>query len=418
MSATFRYRLAALIGNVLEHYDGVLFALLAPFIAPLFFDTDPVQSLILTYAILPLGRLIRPAGALFFGWIGDHWGRKEALSFSLLGMGLATLAIGCLPTKESVGSFAPLFLALGRMVQSFFAAGETSGGAIFVLELSEKKKSFISSLFESSTVFGLVIASFLVMLMAHFDGVESYWRTLFWGGGATAFFALFLRMKGQEENNSFTPPAVKTSLWPLLFENKKVLIRLILASGFSYTTYAIPFTFLNGFIPMVTSYTAADLMKVNTILLIFDMLLLPVFGLISERFGKEHVMRLAAGISLAVSVPLFWFLNETIALFIPFLIVILGVAFSATYSAWALEQVPRHRYTLISFGYTLGSQLIGAPASFLCLLLYQQTGWMIAPGLYLAFASAGALFALSVSVVETNRTSAKIGDMQSAPSQS
>lgn len=395
MSASYRFRIAAILGNILEHYDSALFALLAPFIAPLFFDnSDPVKSLILTYAILPLGRLVRPFGSLFFGWIGDRWGRKEALSISLFGMAIVTVSIGCLPTVEQIGPISPVFLAIGRMWQSLFAAGESSGGAIFVLEHTEqKKRSLISGFFESSTVLGILLASFLVMLMAHFNGVETYWRFLFWGGGITAFFALFLRLKGKE-GTEFTP-AVKAPLLPLLFEHRKVLFRLILASGFSYTTYSIAFTFMNGFIPMVTSYTAADFMKVNTALLILDMLLLPCFGYLSTRFGKEKVMRSAAFASLIGAIPLFFFLNGTTALFAPLFVVVLGVAFSASYSAWALEQVPVHRYTLISLGYTLGSQWIRAPASFLCLLLYQQTGWTFAPGLYLAVVAFGAIFALS-----------------------
>ncbi len=82
MPILFRHRLAAMIGNILEHYDNVLFGLLVPFIAPLFFPhSDPLTALILTYGMLPLGILMRPLGSLFFGWMGDRWGRTRALFF-------------------------------------------------------------------------------------------------------------------------------------------------------------------------------------------------------------------------------------------------------------------------------------------------------------------------------------------------
>src|SRR5260221_48414 len=110
-----RYRIAGMMGHLLEHYDRALFGLLAPFIAPLFFEaSDPITALILAYGMIPLGYLIRPLGAWFFGWIGDSIGRKEALFCSLLGMAIVTLAIGCLPAYKEVGGFSALLLAICR----------------------------------------------------------------------------------------------------------------------------------------------------------------------------------------------------------------------------------------------------------------------------------------------------------------
>ena len=138
MTRQFRDRLIAMVGNILEHYDHALFGLLAPFLAPLFFEEkDPLTALILTYGMLPFGILMRPLGSLFFGWIGDLFGRTRALFFSLLGMAAVTFAMGCLPTHVEVGYLAPLLLALGRILQNFFAAGESVGGAIYVLERTD-----------------------------------------------------------------------------------------------------------------------------------------------------------------------------------------------------------------------------------------------------------------------------------------
>src|SRR3990167_5670084 len=145
-----RSRIAGVIGNALDHYDQALFALLAPFIASLFFDKqDPVTALILTYGMLPLGLLSRPLGSLFFGWIGDRFGRRQALSYSLFGMALVTLSIGCLPTSSQIGIWAPILLGCGRLIQNFFTAGETIGGAIFVLEQTpESQRSLASSFYD------------------------------------------------------------------------------------------------------------------------------------------------------------------------------------------------------------------------------------------------------------------------------
>src|SRR5579872_3210875 len=170
---------AGLIGNILEHYDTALFGLLAPFIAPLFFHTqDPFTALILTYAMIPLGMLARPLGSFSFGLISDRFGRRQALCWSLTGMAIATTSIGFLPTSSEI---APLLLALMRLLQSFFAAGESAGGAIYVLENTRvPKRSFMSSVFDASTVGGILIAAALVTFLSMQGWVEMGWRYLFW----------------------------------------------------------------------------------------------------------------------------------------------------------------------------------------------------------------------------------------------
>ncbi len=385
-----------MIGNLLEHYDRALFGLLAPFIAPLFFEEkDPLTALILTYGMLPLGILSRPLGSLFFGWIGDRFGRREALFYSLLGMALATIGIGCLPTYSQIGIGAPLCLALGRLLQNFFDAGEASGGAIFLLENTiQSKRSFFSSIYDVSTIAGILAASGLVALFSQWGWVENGWRVLFWIGGATALFGVFLRLQMPK-----SPAAIPANAFQILKKEKGPLLRILFASGFSYTTYAIPCILMNGFIPLVTSIEKSELMRMNTALLAFDLFLLPIFGLAAMKWGKERMMISAAFFAGIGAIPFFCCLDGasigTVVL-VRMAIVALGVAFAAPYHAWALEQVPvEHRFTVLSFGSALGSQLIGAPCSAVCLWLFQTLEWIWAPGLYLLAAGAAACLAVA-----------------------
>lgn len=387
---TLRCRLAGIIGNVMEHYDNALFGLLAPFISPLFFEaSDPLTALILTYGMIPLGVLTRPLGSLFFGWVGDSFGRRQALFGSLLGMAVVTVTIGFLPLYRDVGIWAPLGLALARMSQSFFAAGESTGGAIFILEHTEiSKRGLVSSFYDASSIGGILIASGLVTFFSMQGYVEEGWRFLFWGGALTAVFGIFLRWKTQD-GQEFVASAKsrRTPVWQLATQHKAALVSLILASGFSYTTYSLAFTLMNGYVPLVTSITKAEVMQVNTGLLIFDMMLLPLFGYLANRWGKEKVMLSGAFLSAIGAIPLFYFLDHSslgTVIGVRVAIVTFGVAFAAPYHAWALEQVPSScRYTILSLGYTLGSQLIGAPTSAICLWLYKTMKWGASPGLYL-----------------------------------
>ena len=393
--SSFRNRIAGIIGNLLEHYDHALFGLLAPFIAPLFFEEkDPITALILTYGMLPLGFLTRPIGSLCFGWIGDRFGRRQALFFSLSGMAIVTVGMGSLPVYRDIGIYAPLFLALGRMLQSFFAAGESTGGAIFVLEHTQsEKRGLISSLYDASSIMGILIASGLVTLMGTLGCIEKNWRILFWAGGITAVFGVILRLLAKD-GTEFVSDVKRPHWLATLKEHRSALLSIILASGFSHTTYSLAFTLMNGYIPLITSLSKTEVMKVNTSLLVVDMFLLPFFGYLATKFGKERVMFFGALCSVLAAIPLFSLLDHASlgrVIMVRLAIIISGVAFAAPYYAWAIERVPaHHRYLILSFGSAIASQLIGAPTSAICLWLYKTMGWSAAPGLYLVVVGMGA----------------------------
>ena len=216
--------------------------------------------------------------------------------------------------------------------------------------------------------------------------MEEGWRLLFWMGGMTAVVGLFVRLKTQE-GKEFQPEK-KWGFIHALKGHKRALISVAIALGFSYTTYDLAFTVMNSYVPLVSALTKTDLMKVNTALLVFDMFLLPCFGYLAHKAGKEKVMMAGAFCSALGAIPLFYCLNGAgiaVATAVRTAIVIFGVAFAAPYHAWKLECVPpQYRYTILSLGCTLGSQLIGAPTTAVSLWLYKQLGFVWAPGLYLA----------------------------------
>lgn len=388
-------RLAGIIGNILEHYDAALFGLLAPFIAPLFFgDKNPLTSLILTYGLLCLGIVAKPLGALYFGKIGDQFGRRKALFFSLTGMAVMTIMIGCLPTYERVGILSPILLALARLFQSFCAAGETTGGAIFVLEHTQApKRTLMSSLYDASSIAGILLGSLLVTTFSRLDAIEQGWRYLFWIGGLVGSVGILLRMQIE------TPvPSQKRPLLSELFKERKALLRIVCVSGFSYAIYGLVFTLMNGFVPLVTGFSKTEAMELNTLLLICDMFLLPLFGIVAQKVGKEKLMLFGICSSLICIIPLFLCLKgaSLSTIFIArSLLVMSGVAFAAPYHAWSLEQVPpEQRYKVLAFGNALGSQIIGLPTAALSLWLYHKTGWILSPALYLVVIALLALFAI------------------------
>ena len=391
--------ISAIIGNLLEHYDSAIFGVLSPFIAPIFFsDQDPMVSLILTYLLIPLGLLMRPLGAVVFGRIGDIQGRKKALSLSLIGMALSTMLIGCLPTYAQVGIYSPLLLIICRLSQGFFAAGETSGGAIYLLEfVGPKKSDFYSSIFDASTILGVFLASLLTTVCVKFDVIEIGWRILFLLGGGVAIIGVRLRSKALVQEKAHRVVSFKMAMqkyrWPFFV--------VVLTSGFSHATYVFAFTLMVGLIPYVSSLTKTQLLEMNTALLVFDMVALPAFGLIAEKFGRVKVMAMASACA-AIFTPiglLTMDLNSMVeVMYLRGVVVICGVCFAAAYHAYAIAFFPAPvRYTLISVGSAIGAVVLGKPLAAISMCLYSITGSVVSSGVYFSMlgilATIGIIFA-------------------------
>jgi len=368
---------SACLGNLFEHYDNALFGFLSPFLAPLIFPKyDPLTALILTFAMIPLGMIARPIGSLFFGYIGDRKGRQKALFLSLSGMAVVSLGVALSPTYLQAGILSPILFCLGRVLQNFFASGETIGGAIFLLEGSPKARhDFLSSLYNASTIGGILLASGGVALLSFLGHTASSWRVLYLIGTFTALFGALIR---RQETAPLPPITARPSLFKTFIAYRKPLFLIMIISGFAYANYTMALVLMNGLIPLLTSYSKAQMMGLNTLLLILDFALLPLFGYLASRYSRYTVMIGAALLTAMVAAPLLALLKTAslpLLILIRSTFVLLGVAFFAPFHAWAKELVPAHcRYGIIALGYALGSQLLGGPTSALSLWLLKTTG--------------------------------------------
>ena len=392
--------LTVMIGNALEHYDKALFAFLAPFLAPFIFQhSDPVVTLISTYLILPLGLISKPIGALIFGRWGDKQGRKKVFILTLLGMAITTVLIGTIPLSQEKRAIAPLLFALGSLFQNFFASGETTGGALLVLESSpQKKRGLINALYESSTLLGILFASIGVSLLSFTSSIETHWRVLYWLGGGVGGLTLIIRFFAE-------PPLLssqkKEELFSFLWQERRLLILIILTSGFSYANYYMLTSFLNGFLPLVSPISSAQAMQTTTSLLALDLLILLFSGGLTLYFSKETLLFFFAFLGTILAVPLYAaFAGATLfsAACMRLVFLLIGVGFSVILFPFYQDQIPKDkRFTLIAFGNALGSQIFGTSASPIGFWLYKQTRWPGAPGLYLMGLGLSTLWALSQS---------------------
>jgi len=303
-----------------------------------------------------------------------------------------SLVIAFSPTYVQAGALSPMIFCLGRFLQNFLSSGETMGGAIFLLENSPSRRhDILSSLYNASTIGGFLLASAGVSLLCYFKCIESGWRLLYVLGAITALFGCFIRRgipsgAGAPNPSKFSESAIELSkdLW----RYRKPLFLIAVSAGFAYANYAIALVLMNGFVPLVSSLTKVQMISLNSALLVFDFCALPFFGWLASKISRERLM-LSASLGVVIgAIPLFMMLEGATlggVIGIRVCFVILGVAFFAPFHAWAQELIPSSkRYAVISFGYAIGSQLLGGPTAAISLWLFKKTNHIASVSLYWA----------------------------------
>src|SRR5262245_54031022 len=154
--------LASFIGTTIEWYDFFLYGTAAALVFNrLFFpNVDPLLGTLSSYGTFAVGFVARPIGGLIFGHFGDRVGRKSMLVYSLLIMGVATALIGCLPTYDAIGLWAPVLLVLMRLAQGVGVGGEWGGAVLMAVEHSGgERRGFHGSWPQMGVPAGLLLST-------------------------------------------------------------------------------------------------------------------------------------------------------------------------------------------------------------------------------------------------------------------
>lgn len=396
--------IAAVVGTILECYDNALYGFMAPILTSIFLpELGVVNGLILAFAIYPLGIISRPLGAIILGRVGDKFGRKRALILSLMGMAGATVLIGCMPTYATLGILAPILLALLNVIQKFFAGGEYNGGAIFMLEHSQKYKGFRSGLYCACAVLGILMAALVAAIIAHLP--TGYWRLAYLLGFLTALFGFYLRKK-IPETPEFKKATNRTrmSLKAGILQYRWALIWSMGAAGFFAALYNIPAVLMNALIPLVSDISTQQILVINTITLFVYMLALPAFGALADWLGFQRSMTYAGLLTIIIAYPLFLLLKTNSLLWIMIMklsFALLTAWFIAPFHAWIQELYDvRSRYQWISLTFALGHQL-GSATPVLALWTWKCTGIVQIPSIFIiAWAFLGVISVLRAGTKE------------------
>ena len=380
-----------LVGNTVDHFDTSLYIFLAPIIAPVFFpNTDKLLSLIMAYGILATSIITKPLGTYLFGMIARLKGPVAALSNSLIGVGVFTVFIGLLPGHATIGWVAPLLFVVFRVLREVFAAGETSIAKLYIMEDKVEQEAFKGSyLYQLSTILGTILASLAATIVYYIDITDS-WRVCHLLGGSAAIIGYFLRkLTLQKETKALKTPFKFYGLYGLkvLWNNKLNLVKIAIVTGFSHMTYLIPFVTMNHMVPMVTNIQEKTMMAVNSFMLVFDMVSIPIIGKIVSRHNPSQVMYIASIILALSIVPLWYFITDSsiyYVTFVRFWIVIWGVVYMCPLNLWCKNQVKGdEKYMVVGMGSTFGGSTIGKLTPFICLIIVHYTGSYLPIALYI-----------------------------------
>src|SRR5690348_13033175 len=199
-----RVIIAAAVGNIIEWYDFYIFGSLAAVLSVKFFEqTHPVAALLSTIALFTAGFLIRPLGAFLFGWLGDRVGRKYTFIVTLSGMGLATAAIGLIPTFASIGVAAAFILFGLRMIQGLCLGGEYGGAITYVAEhVSDERRGYYTGWLQTSPTLGIVLSLLIIIATRTYFGNDVFndwaWRIPFLFSFLLLFIAGYVRAQFEE----------------------------------------------------------------------------------------------------------------------------------------------------------------------------------------------------------------------------
>ncbi|MDC3724397.1 MFS transporter [Rhodococcus sp. Rp3] len=311
-----RVLMSSFLGSAIEYYDFLLYATAATLVfGPLFFQgQSQAVALLLSFATFAVGYIARPLGGIIFGSLGDRIGRKTSLFTTMLMMGIASTAIGLLPTAASIGALAPILLVIVRIVQGLAVGGEWGGAALMALEHAPKqKRGFGASMANMGGPAGGVLAVVVYSAFAAMPEEQFMswgWRIPFLLSAVLVAFGLFVRMKVAESpvfvaaqkrseggTKSSATILVVLRKYPRAVAYAATAVVGALVFQTFFTTFAISITTNTGM-----SATAGLLCKgFGSLVNIFA---IAFFAHLSDRVGRRRVLIIGSVACMIAAYPL------------------------------------------------------------------------------------------------------------------
>jgi MFS transporter, MHS family, proline/betaine transporter len=392
---------AGVVGNMLEWYDFALFGFFAQQIGAHFFPAgNPTASLLAAFGTFAAGFVMRPLGGALFGWVGDRFGRKQALIWSVMAMAFPSFFIGILPGAATIGIAAPILLLLCRLLQGLAVGGEYGTSAVFLVEGAEPgRRGWLGSWAPVGAFAGTLLGSAagaIVNAAMSPDAVLAWgWRIPFIVGLGVALGGIAIRRYYVERVPHQAP--ARSPLGEAFQSHWRTILHLVaLIAGLSvgfYTTFVYSATWL----AQVAQVPARVALAINTLAMGLSLVASLAAGMVSDRVGRRPVLVAWAGAQALLAYPLMALMARgqvggIVAGQVG--LALLVAAGSGALPAVMAEMAPwRVRCTVVAVAHNLAMALLGGTTPLVGAWLVARTGDALAPAVYLAAAGGVSLVA-------------------------
>ncbi|WP_425386000.1 MFS transporter [Wolbachia endosymbiont (group A) of Barypeithes pellucidus] len=406
---------SSLICNTLLWYDHMLFGHLINIIGGVFFPSDDqLTSVLKAFGVFAVGFLMRPIGAAIFGHIGDKHGRRIALLLSIILMTLSTVLIAFVPGYQSIGILASILVVCLRLLQGISLGGE-AGNAPFLIEHAPKnKKGFFGSIEVLSAILGSILSLIAVLICKKVSDFESWgWRLPFVLSLAMGLISIYMRCildESPEYKRQKNPS--KLPLKELLNNYKKpvlISIGIDLVENASLYIYLMFFNVLTSTINTHFNHMVEILSQI----VLGGLTIL--FAILSDKIGREKVMKFAFITFVIVSYPVFSMIlsGDNLLTIIAHILFIIPIAASlGPVSALMCELFPtKVRYSGFGLSRNIAAGFFGGLAPFICTTIIKVTGQETSASFYMIFCALIGLVAISQIKGELSSKSPKVNQV-------
>ena len=396
---------AAALGNAMEWFDFGVYGFVAYVLGKVFFPSaDPSVQMIAALATFSVPFLIRPLGGLFFGALGDKYGRQKVLAATIVIMSLSTFAIGLIPSYASIGIWAPILLLLAKMAQGFSVGGEYTGASIFVAEYApDRKRGFLGSWLDFGSIAGFVVGAGVVVAISTVLGEAKFeewgWRLPFFLALPLGLLGLYLR-NALEETPAFQQHVEKleqgdreglatgpqVSFKEVVTQHWRSLITCVGVVVATNVTYYMLLTYMPSYLSHNLHYSENRGVLIIIAIMVGMLFVQPLFGRLSDRFGRRPFIIIGSVGLFCLAIPAFMLITSgkiglifagllTLAVLLNFFIGVMASTLPAMF--------PTHiRYSALASAFNI-SVLIAGLTPTLAAWLVETTQNLYMPAYYL-----------------------------------
>jgi MFS family permease len=387
--------IASTVGTAIEWYDFFLYSTITGLVfAPLYFpNSDPLTGTLQAFGIYAVGFVARPVGAAIFGHYGDRLGRKSALIATLMLMGVATFLVAFVPTHARIGIWGAVILTILRFVQGIGVGGEWGGSVLLSMEWaqSNQHRGYIASWPQFGVPAGLFLSNLAVLGFSTLSGPQFLswgWRIPFLLSAVLVALGLYIRL-GILETPVFARLSAEKRIEraPVVEvfkrQPREILLTALCRMGEQapfYISSAFVFAYGTGTLHLRREFLLTAVLAAT----IVSFAAIPLFGHLSDRFGRKRIYMLGAAFTGVYGFVYFGLLDTRAPMLVFLAIAASLIPHDMMYgpqAALIAESFPgRLRYSGASLGYQLSSVIAGGPAPLIAtwLLARYRSGTPIA----------------------------------------